>query len=517
MFISWIRSGIRHSRRSEQVVAVDLKTRLASSQLTAIALRGYWWEHRIPPLAVMSAFRFTLLLIIASLAPLLAQNPAPRIAFSHTAEGVVIKLLDSGRAKSWCVEASSDLTHWVGLGEMMEINGAGDFLDPFVPLYKKRFYRAIDKGTDLQAALDRNRTRWEKSDLKNYDFTFRWICFCIPEFVIPVNISVRDGEITSISREGREVPASQFANYRTIDGLFDLLQGALDQNPYSITARFDPCNGAPGKARIDYLQFAIDEEQEFVVESLRIAAAAPVQISATPPDEIQLDPFSLLGATVRGNTLTIDLQHGGGCAEHEYELIMSPGAFLESFPVQASLYLRHNANGDVCRALIRKQLTFDLTPIGALHGHPADSIIFNVHDYFTEEPGEHISVRWERSAIQITNTAPAEIQLDPFWLLGATVDGDALTLSVEASGGCRPHTYELFMSPGSLLNSHPPQANLYIRHDGNDDPCDSIVRADLSFDLRAISDLHGCPGPIVLNIYEYFADTPGDPIRVTYE
>ena len=465
----------------------------------------------------MSAFRITLLLITTSLTALFAQDPAPRIAFSHTPEAMVIKLLDARPNNSWCVEASTDLQNWVALGEMFEINGAGEFHDPFAPLYKQRYYRVLHKGQDIQAALDRNRARWENSHFKNYDFTFRWICFCTSGFVTPVNISVRNGEIKSISQDGQDLPASQFVNYRNIGGLFDFLQDALDQKPYSITAECDPRHGAPLKARVDYLQFAIDEEREFLVEDFRIAAAAPVQISDTPPVEIQLDPFSLQGATIRENTLTIDLQHGGGCAEHEYELFMSPGGFLESFPVQANLYLRHNANGDVCRALIRKELTFDLTPIGDLYGRPADPIILNVYDYLTEELGERIRVQWDRSAVHITNSAPAEIQLDPFWLHGAIIEGDKLTLSVEASGGCRPHTYELFMSPGAFLESLPPQANLYIRHNGHDDPCDSLVHADVSFNLSPISELYGGPGPIVLNIYEYFADTPGDPIRVTYE
>lgn len=464
----------------------------------------------------MSASRFALLLIGASFMPLLAQDSAPRIAFRHAPDALVIKLVDGGPVNSWSVQASSDLIHWVELGEKLEINGAGEFRDASALRYGERYYRALHRGRDIQAALDRNRARWENSHIKNYDFTFQWICFCLDHLVVPVDVSVRNGEISSIRRHGREVPSSQFGDYRTVDGLFDLLQAALEQNAHSITARFDPSHGAPLMTWVDYLEFAVDDEREFVVENLRIAPAAPVRISDTPPREIRLDPFSLRAATIRGNTLTIELEHGGGCAEHDYELFMSPSVFLESFPVQADLHLRHNANGDLCRALIRKELTFDLTPIGELHGHPNDPIILNVHDYYTEEPGERIPVRWDRSVVQITDTAPADLQLDPFRLHGATIDGDTLTLSVEASGGCRHHNYELFMSPGGFSKSIPPQADLYIRHDGDDDPCDSLVRADLGFDLSPVSELFGRPGPIVLNIHGFFADVPGDPLRVTY-
>jgi hypothetical protein len=63
---------------------------------------------------------------------------------------------------------------------------------------------------------------------------------------------------------------------------------------------------------------------------------------------------------------------------------MSPASFSESDPVQANLYLRHDANGDACRALIQRSLYFDLSPISGLHediyGYP-DTIKLRLYYY----------------------------------------------------------------------------------------------------------------------------------------
>jgi hypothetical protein len=315
----------------------------------------------------------------------------PTISLKHSLSGISVKLPWARETNSWCIEVSSDLSDWTSLGELLEINGSGDFPTPSTHRDESRYYRAIHKGLNIQATLDRNRARWDQAGVTNYDFTFRWLCHCTPDYVASVNIAVRDDKIDAITRldDGIALDPSLFRSYHTIDGLFDFLQEALDAKPHSISARFEPQFGTPSRAWVDYSAQLADEERGFVVEDLRLAL---VQITDTLPEELKLDPFSLRDATSTGSTLTVNLQHSGGCAEHEYELFMSPGAFLESFPVQANLYLRHHANGDQCRALITKELTFDLAPVADLYGQPGP-IILNVHDY---EQGGRVQVRWDR-------------------------------------------------------------------------------------------------------------------------
>lgn len=80
----------------------------------------------------------------------------------------------------------------------------------------------------------------------------------------------------------------------------------------------------------------------------------------------KLDPYTIESATIAGDELTLVVQRGGGCAQHEYTLVASRG-FRESFPVQSAVVLTHDAAGDMCRALVTDTLRFDLTPLRDLY------------------------------------------------------------------------------------------------------------------------------------------------------
>jgi hypothetical protein len=122
-----------------------------------------------------------------------------------------------------------------------------------------------------------------------------------------------------------------------------------------------------------------------------------VIITEQPPDSLQLDPFSLRSLSISGDTLTMTITHGGGCKEHNYTLFMSPGVFLESYPVQANLFLRHEDNDDACDALITATLKFNLRPVADLYQYyyrGKDEIIINAFDYDQTSPGSKLSARY---------------------------------------------------------------------------------------------------------------------------
>lgn len=133
-------------------------------------------------------------------------------------------------------------------------------------------------------------------------------------------------------------------------------------------------------------------------ENLRAgnATVQPVVITDLAPDSIHLDPFSLEEAFVAGDTLHLRLSHGGGCANHEYRLFMSPAAFMESYPVQANLYLQHNGNNDMCDALLMPRLQFDLRPIAEAYraSYRSDGpVLLNLHGY--KDRNQRVQVRFE--------------------------------------------------------------------------------------------------------------------------
>jgi hypothetical protein len=92
--------------------------------------------------------------------------------------------------------------------------------------------------------------------------------------------------------------------------------------------------------------------------------------------DIDTDPVQVLEAVVAGNTLHLRVEYGGGCREHEFRLYGSSG-FMESLPVQAALFLSHDANDDHCDALVLQDLYFDLVPLrdAYLEGYKDDGPI----------------------------------------------------------------------------------------------------------------------------------------------
>ena len=96
--------------------------------------------------------------------------------------------------------------------------------------------------------------------------------FCGPEHVAPVNISVRENRIGSAAFVEDNVPVAVegLKRYRTIDGLFDLLQEGIDKNAHTFSAEYHSELGYPIKGSIDYEKDKRDEELSFEIDSLLI-------------------------------------------------------------------------------------------------------------------------------------------------------------------------------------------------------------------------------------------------------
>ncbi len=99
------------------------------------------------------------------------------------------------------------------------------------------------------------------------------------------------------------------------------------------------------------------------------------------------DPVTIVEVRVEGDALSIDVEYGGGCEDHHFSLQQS-GVFRESYPVQTDLSLTHDANGDLCRALVSRTLEFDLTPLKTLYqrSYATESGIIEVSLYAAVAP-----------------------------------------------------------------------------------------------------------------------------------
>lgn len=70
--------------------------------------------------------------------------------------------------------------------------------------------------------------------------------------------------------------------------------------------------------------------------------------------------FTLDSLKINHDTLSAFVNYSGGCAEQQFDLL-SNGLFAKSMPPQLTIGLLHDRKGDQCRALVMKELRFDIT------------------------------------------------------------------------------------------------------------------------------------------------------------
>ena len=121
------------------------------------------------------------------------------------------------------------------------------------------------------STLAANRARWSDLQIDEYWYRFRWHCFCASEDVRVVDILVARGAVVSVvdAETGKPLSAQDAARYRTVDGLFDFLRGAVDYPAFLVQAAFDSRLGYPAAAWVDYAANIADEEMGFRVYSLQ--------------------------------------------------------------------------------------------------------------------------------------------------------------------------------------------------------------------------------------------------------
>jgi hypothetical protein len=114
------------------------------------------------------------------------------------------------------------------------------------------------------------------------------------------------------------------------------------------------------------------------------AGGEPTVVLTQQPSLWRHDPYEFRNMSVSGDTLVVEVQYAGGCAQHDFTLLVAP-IFMESYPVQMSGSLAHDANGDMCRALVGRTLRIDLRPLRDLYrqsyGVKSDTLHLNVRDW----------------------------------------------------------------------------------------------------------------------------------------
>jgi uncharacterized protein DUF6174 len=110
--------------------------------------------------------------------------------------------------------------------------------------------------------LEQARGQWRAQNIVDYQYTFRRSCFCTPESREPAVVTVRAGSIVSVESVATGAPQDP-AFYFTIEGLFDLLDEAIDQEAARVSASYHSGLGYPTTAYIDRSEMIADEELGF--------------------------------------------------------------------------------------------------------------------------------------------------------------------------------------------------------------------------------------------------------------
>jgi hypothetical protein len=87
------------------------------------------------------------------------------------------------------------------------------------------------------------------------------------------------------------------------------------------------------------------------------------------------DPFTIKSWTISGDYLKLTVSYGGGCKSHDFRLVWNQLA-MPPFPV---IHLEHNANGDLCKALITTNLCYNISVLRE-DGPPHGEIDFPLSD-----------------------------------------------------------------------------------------------------------------------------------------
>jgi hypothetical protein len=80
-------------------------------------------------------------------------------------------------------------------------------------------------------------------------------------------------------------------------------------------------------------------------------------------------------------------------------MLFARPVFMESYPVQMNLYIRHKNLGDFCEAIVEETVCFDSRRIGELYEGvygDCDDIILNILDSCMDDPDEKFVVTLRR-------------------------------------------------------------------------------------------------------------------------
>lgn len=127
-----------------------------------------------------------------------------------------------------------------------------------------------DNDSAEQQALNDALNKWTAADTGNYTFEYRRLCFCPQEFNDPMMVNIVNDSVLSAISLATNLPVIDDVRdtINSVEGMFDLLQEAIDTRANTITVNYNDELGYPESIYIDYDEAVADEELSFTADNL---------------------------------------------------------------------------------------------------------------------------------------------------------------------------------------------------------------------------------------------------------
>lgn len=125
---------------------------------------------------------------------------------------------------------------------------------------------------ELLGELGSRRATWAAKRPYAYVYTLRRSCFCGPESLGPVRVSV-EGDVVverTYADTAEPVPAHLADLFPTVEGLFALVDHALASGAHEVAVEYEPALGFPQEVWIDYRERIADDELGLSVTSFPV-------------------------------------------------------------------------------------------------------------------------------------------------------------------------------------------------------------------------------------------------------
>mmetsp|Transcript_24452 Transcript_24452/g.34456 ORF Transcript_24452/g.34456 Transcript_24452/m.34456 type:complete len:491 (+) Transcript_24452:133-1605(+) len=157
---------------------------------------------------------------------------------------------------------------------------------------------------------------WESQEIVNYDYQYALDCFCEPKFFARKTVSVRKNQITQVQfveddqlELPEEVPQEVIKDILDVNGLFDKIQDAINDEDAIVTIEYDAKYGYPTSILIDYKPEVADDEFRAKLSSLVLVEVNKIDYYTT----IQATLDTQKSVWASNNLMTYEFEYKKEC------------------------------------------------------------------------------------------------------------------------------------------------------------------------------------------------------------